>query len=83
MTEYSIDSYPKGPVTYLSYTLQNSNLHNYYPKLKYLIIGSFGPLGEGLGEEGGEVLRVKSVSLGVKLVMQMSLPRTPRHGDIP
>ena len=28
-----------------SYTLPNSNLHNYYPKPKYLIIGSFGPLG--------------------------------------
>ena len=25
------------------------NLHNYYPKTKYLIIGSFGPLGKPLG----------------------------------
>ena len=37
--------YPKGPSTLLSYTLQNPNLHNYYPKTEYLIIGSFGPLG--------------------------------------
>ena len=35
-------------ITYLlspSYTLQNPNLHNYYPKTEYLIIRSFGPLG--------------------------------------
>ena len=25
--------------------LQHPNLHNYYPKTEYLIIGSFGPLG--------------------------------------
>ena len=37
--------YPKGPSTQLSYTLKNSNLHNYYPKSEYLIIVSFGPLG--------------------------------------
>ena len=37
--------YPKGPSTQQSYTLQNPNLHNYYPKTEYLIIGSFGPLG--------------------------------------
>ena len=37
--------FPKGPSTQLSYTLKTSNLHNYYPKPKYLIIGSFGPLG--------------------------------------
>ena len=30
---------------YLSYTLQNSHLHNYYPKAQYLIEGSFGPFG--------------------------------------
>ena len=36
---------PKGPSTYQSYTLLNIELHNYYPKPKYLIIGSFGPLG--------------------------------------
>ena len=36
---------PKGPSTQLLYTLKNSNLHNYYPKPEYLIIGSFGPLG--------------------------------------
>ena len=36
---------PKGPSTQLSCTLKNSNLHNYYPKPEYLIIGSFGPLG--------------------------------------
>ena len=36
---------PKGPSTQLSYNLKNSNLHNYYPKPEYLIIGSFGPLG--------------------------------------
>ena len=42
-----LDPYPKGPSTQLSYTLQNSNLHNYYPKPEYLIIGSFGPLGLG------------------------------------
>ena len=41
----SYGSYPKGPSTQLSYTLKNSNLHNYYPKPEYLIIGSFGPLG--------------------------------------
>ena len=35
------DSYRKGQ----SYTLQNPNLYNYYPKTEYLIIGSFGPLG--------------------------------------
>ena len=35
--------FPKGPSTELSYTLQNTNLHNYYPKTEYLIIGSFGP----------------------------------------
>ena len=37
-------------------TLQNINLHNYYPKPKYLIIGSFGPLGSYLGfrDLGGE-----------------------------
>ena len=40
-------AYPKGPSTQLSYPLKNSNLHNYYPKPEYLIIGSFGPLGEG------------------------------------
>ena len=34
----------KLPSTYLSFALQNSNLHNYYPKPKYLIIGSCGPL---------------------------------------
>ena len=34
---------PQGPSTY---TLQNCNLHNYYPKPKYLITGSFGPLGQ-------------------------------------
>ena len=35
------------------YTLQNPNLHNYYLKPEYLIIGSFGPLGNGFppGEE--------------------------------
>ena len=38
-------SSPKGPSAQLSYTLKNSNLHNYYPKPEYLIIGSFGPLG--------------------------------------
>ena len=26
---------------------QSPNLHNYYPKTEYLIIGSFGPLGSG------------------------------------
>ena len=41
-------AYPKGPSTQLSYPLKNSNLHNYYPKPEYLIIGSFGPLGDGL-----------------------------------
>ena len=38
-------TFPKGPSTQLSYTLKNSNLHNYYPKPEYLIIGTFGPLG--------------------------------------
>ena len=38
-------SNPKGPSTQFSYTLKNSNLHNYYPKPEYPIIGSFGPLG--------------------------------------
>ena len=38
-------SNPKGPSTQLSYTLKDSNLHTYYPKPEYLIIGSFGPLG--------------------------------------
>ena len=38
---------PKGPSTQLSYTLETSNLHNYCPKPKYLIIGSFEPLGNG------------------------------------
>ena len=37
--------YPKGPSTQQSYTLQNPNLHNYYPKPTYLIIGSSGPFG--------------------------------------
>ena len=46
--------YPKGPSTYQSYTLLNLELHNYYPKPKYLIIGSFGPLGLGF-----EVTRVR------------------------
>ena len=36
---------PKGPSTKLSYILKSSNLHNYYPKPKYLITGSFGSLG--------------------------------------
>ena len=38
-------TFPKGPSTQLSYTLKNSNLHNYYLKPEYLIIGTFGPLG--------------------------------------
>ena len=38
---------PKGPSTYESYILLNIELLNYYPKPKYLIIGSFGPLGKG------------------------------------
>ena len=43
-------SNPKGPSTQDSNTVQNPNLHNYYPKTEYLIIGSFGPLGK---EPGG------------------------------
>ena len=42
---FGLKHFPKGPSTQLSYTLPNSNLHNYYPKPKYLIMGSFGPLG--------------------------------------
>ena len=38
-----VEEPPKGPSTQLSYTLKNSNLHNYYPKPEYPIIGSFGP----------------------------------------
>ena len=41
--------YPKGPSAQLSYTLQDSNPHTYYPKPKYLI-GSFGPLLGGSGD---------------------------------
>ena len=29
----------------VSYTIRTTNLHNYYPQLEYLILGSFGPLG--------------------------------------
>ena len=39
---------PKRPSTQLSYALKSSNLHNYYPKPEYLIIVSFGPLGENM-----------------------------------
>ena len=35
-----------------AYTLKNSNLHNYDPKPEYLIIVSFGPLGEGVYDKG-------------------------------
>ena len=42
----SFGCYPQGSSTSFSYTPRNciSNLHNYPPKPKYLIIGSFGPL---------------------------------------
>ena len=42
---FEVEVYPKGPNNQLSYILKSSNLHNYYPKPEYLIIGSFGPLG--------------------------------------
>ena len=41
--------------------LQNSNLHNYYPKPQYLIIGSFGPLGKTLNPKAR---RPKPAKLG-------------------
>ena len=51
----------------LSYTLQNSNLHNYYPKPKCLIIGSFGLLGSyvgGRGDSGVQLQPLASPSAG-------------------
>ena len=43
--QHLMKPYPKGPSTRLSHTLQNSKLHNYYPKPESLFIGSFGSFG--------------------------------------
>ena len=37
-------SFPQVQVPNNHILSKNSNLHNYYPKTEYLIIGSFGPL---------------------------------------
>ena len=53
---------PEGPSTQLSYTLKNSNLHNYYPKPEYLIIGSSGPLRYCLLPDPWASVKVRSPS---------------------
>ena len=45
LVKYTMGTCNKAPFLHESYTLQNSNLRNCYPKPEYLIIGSFGLLG--------------------------------------
>ena len=64
-----LELFPQGSKYPIIIYSPKSNLHNYYPKAEYLIIGSFGPLGFGIGHFRSEQEAVQEFGLSLRGLM--------------